>query len=357
MPSIHQAYQRLLEQGKLQTDAAQADLVAKLSVLQTELEHAHKRRWFKRWRTPPAGIYVHGKVGIGKTVLMDLFYDNIDVPYKQRWHFHRFMRQLHQQLNHYQGQVDPIKRVVKQLAKTVRLICFDEFFVNDITDAMLLGKFLRACLDAKICFVITSNCEPDRLYWHGVQRDAFLPSIALIKQEFTVFAMPSHHDYRVQALQAQGTFFDEGNKAKLANMHQLFQRLQAHADYDQPCLSINQRAINTIALGEDAVWFDFAHICHAPRNCDDYLAIAEQFSLVFISHLRQLRQKEYDTVRYLMNLIDVLYDQRIKLVMSSRCAIQEIYPNGPLRAEFARTESRLLAMQTQDYLQQTAQQQ
>ena len=260
------------------------------------------------------------------------------------------MQQVHAHLKQLQGQSDPLKIIAKRFAQQSRVICFDEFFVLDITDAMILANLLEALFKEGVILVTTSNLPPDSLYRNGLQRDRFLPAIGLLKKHTLVISLQSQTDYRLRELKQAGVYYNPVNDKNTAKMQQLFDHL-THGDAKiNHQLSINDRDIQTIACSQNIVWFDFNHLCHTPRSQMDYLEIAKIFHTVFVSNVPKIASRDVNAARYLINLVDIIYDQRVKLIISAEVPILEIYTEGELFFAFQRTCSRLLEMQSEEYL-------
>ena len=258
-------------------------------------------RWFKK---KIQGLYLWGSVGIGKTFLMDIFHACLPAKKTLRIHFHPFMRFIHGKLEFYQGKKNPLILIARELARQYDVLCFDEFFVNDIGNAMILGNMLTALFDAGLVLVTTSNLAPDELYKNGLQRVRFLPAIDVIKNNVEVFHLPTRQDYRTTDLHNQKRFLFPNQAANHALMTQMFNQVSEHTVLDT-CIIINDREIKVFALGHHAIWFQFQAICSIPRSQNDYLEIARYYPVVFISHVPKLTKKDIAASRYLIDLIDV----------------------------------------------------
>jgi cell division protein ZapE len=332
-------------QQQFQSNPLQAEVVAQFQQIYDELT-APKKLFKKSYIQ---GLYLWGGVGIGKTWLMDIFYQSLPIA-KLRMHFHGFMQHIHQELKTLQGQADPLKKVAKRLAKQTRIICLDEFLVFDITDAMLLANLLDALFKENITLVTTSNVAPTGLYHNGLQRNNFLPAIALLQKHLAVFHLQSMTDYRLRDLTATGTYFFPLNKDADLFMQQHFQRLTYGNLLEKNGIEIFNRKIKTLGVASDVIWFDFHELCHVPRSQMDYLEIAKSYSTILVSNVPKIEAHQDNIARYLINLIDVFYDSGVKLILSAAVAIDDLYPTGRLSFEFERTHSRLLEMQSRAYL-------
>ena len=297
----------------------------------------------------PRGVYLYGGVGRGKSFLMDCFFNAVPLKRKTRLHFHEFMREVHRELSNLQGTVNPLDVLAQQVAKKHRLICFDEFHVADITDAMILHRLLAALFDNGVGIVTTSNFRPDDLYPGGMHRDRVLPAIALLNANLDVVNVDNGVDYRRRTL-SQVKFYHVPLGAQAdAEMRDAFNRL-AEVQDENPVLQIEAREIRARRRAGGVVWFDFKTLCGGPRSQNDYLEIATQFHAVFLSDVPQMPIRMASEARRFTWLIDVLYDRRVKLVLSAQVAPEELYSEGPLAHEFPRTVSRLHEIQSKEYL-------
>jgi cell division protein ZapE len=297
----------------------------------------------------PRGVYMYGGVGRGKSFLMDCFYNAVPLKRKTRLHFHEFMREVHRELADLQGTVNPLDELALRMSKRYRLICFDEFHVADITDAMILHRLLSALFDNGVGFVTTSNFRPDDLYPGGMHRDRVLPAIALLNANLEVLSVDNGTDYRRRTLEAVQLYhMPNGPQAEKA-MNDAFNALAASHDEDR-FLNIESRKILAWRKAGGVVWFDFKTLCGGPRSQNDYLEIATQFHTVFLSDVPQMPVRMASEARRFTWLVDVLYDRRVKLVMSAEVPPEDLYTEGPMSHEFPRTVSRLNEMQSQEYL-------
>jgi cell division protein ZapE len=297
----------------------------------------------------PRGVYMYGGVGRGKSFLMDCFYGAVPIERKTRLHFHEFMREVHRELRELQGTVNPLDVLGQRIAKRYKLICFDEFHVADITDAMILHRLLDALFANGVGFVTTSNFRPDDLYPGGLHRDRILPAIALLNQKLEVINVDNGTDYRRRTLEQVDLYHTPLSEQADAAMTDAFNRLAETHDED-PVLHIEAREIRARRKAGGLVWFDFKTLCGGPRSQNDYLEIATQFHTVLLSDVPHMPVRMASEARRFTWLIDVLYDRRVKLMMSAEVEPEQLYTEGPLSHEFPRTISRLKEMQSAEFL-------
>lgn len=299
----------------------------------------------------PRALYLWGGVGRGKSFLMDAFFSVVPVQKKVRLHFHEFMRDVHRRLDELKGMADPLDELALQLSKKYRLICFDEFHVSDIADAMVLYRLLDQLFKNSVSFVMTSNYEPGTLYPDGLHRDRILPAIDLIYEKFDVLNVDSGIDYRQRALeQVQAYHFPLRADTDTA-MRMAFTRIAETAD-ENPTLHIEHRELRALRRAGGVVWFDFHALCAGPRSQNDYLEIAAQFHTVLLSGVPQMTPAMHSEARRFTWLVDVLYDHRVKLIMSAETSPERLYTEGRMANEFQRTVSRLIEMQSREYMEQ-----
>ena len=297
----------------------------------------------------PRGVYMFGGVGRGKSFLMDCFYNAVPLKRKTRLHFHEFMREVHRELRDLQGTVNPLDVLGKRIAKRYKLICFDEFHVADITDAMILHRLLAALFENGVGFVTTSNFKPDDLYPGGMHRDRILPAIALLNKHLEVLSVDNGTDYRRRTLEQVNLYHTPLGPLADAEMTDAFNRLAESQD-DNPVLHIESRLIHARRKAGALVWFDFKTLCGGPRSQNDYLEIATQFHTVLLSDVPAMPIRMASEARRFTWLVDVLYDRRVKLILSAEVSPEALYTEGPLAHEFPRTVSRLNEMQSAEYL-------
>jgi len=346
-------YQEQCRLGLIVEDPQQVRVLQHLDDLQRQLlqENLKRASLFASLRKPKLvkGLYLWGGVGIGKTFLMDCFYHTLPIAKKQRMHFYQFMSYVHAELKKYQGKEEPLQLVANDLAREVMVLCFDEFHVSDIADAMLLGRLLEALFDKGVCLVATSNIEPDELYKNGLQRQHFLPAIALLKKEVIVLHVDIETDYRLRHLKHAGVFYIPNDAAAHNNMEKSFLLLSDNQPVSTDPIELFERKIPVVKQAGEVVWFDFKVICGVPRSQEDYLVLAQNFHTLLISDLPVLPPQSRDRISLLIKLVDVLYDERRRLVLSAEAPLEKIYSQGRLAFEYTRTLSRLLEMQSEDY--------
>jgi cell division protein ZapE len=344
----------LLAQRRATLDHAQATALDRLQTLADELTAFREARQsaLKRLFAPPdvpRGVYLHGGVGRGKSFLMDAFFAAVPVPRKTRVHFHAFMRDVHAGLAQVKDEEDPLAVVAAGIARQWRLVCFDEFHVSDIADAMILGRLLTALFEAGVVFVMTSNYAPDDLWPNGLQRERFLPTIALIKRWLDVVEMDAGVDYRLRALTHLDTWHVPAGPSADAALARAFDAMRSGDDEDRR-LMVEGRTLQARRRSGSMAWFDFAALCDGPRSQRDYLELARRFSVLIVSDIPRLGPDTADQARRFTWLIDILYDHRVKLLASAEAPAEALYTQGPNAHEFPRTVSRLTEMRTHDYM-------
>jgi cell division protein ZapE len=299
----------------------------------------------------PRGLYLWGGVGRGKSFLMDCFYAASPIEKKIRIHFHEFMREVHRELHELSGLSDPLDELAKRISNRYRLICFDEFHINDIADAMILYRLLSALFEDRVQFVMTSNYRPDQLYPNGLHRDRLLPAIKLLEEKLDILNVDAGNDYRrVQMAQVEA-YLTPANAETQTRLGQMFITLIGNQkEVNRPALRIESRELRPLHMANGVVWFDFQTLCCGPRSQNDYLEIAKLFHTVILSGVPYMPPRMTNEARRFIWLIDVLYDHKIKLIMSADVPASELYTEGQITAEFSRTISRLIEMQSRDYL-------
>ena len=297
----------------------------------------------------PRGVHMYGGVGRGKSFLMDCFFNAVPIRRKTRLHFHEFMREVHLQLRELQGTVNPLDELGKRIAKRFKLICFDEFHVADITDAMILHRLLDSLFSNGVGFLTTSNFKPDDLYPDGLHRDRILPAIDLLNARMEVLNVDNGTDYRRRTLEQLQLYHCPLGAQADAALREAFDRLAETSDED-PVLRIESREIRSLRRAGGVVWFDFKQLCGGPRSQNDYLEIANQFHTVLLSNVPHMPVRMASEARRFTWLVDVFYDRRVKLILSAATQPEQLYTEGPLSHEFPRTASRLNEMQSAEYL-------
>jgi cell division protein ZapE len=297
----------------------------------------------------PRGVWFWGGVGRGKSFLMDCFFEAVPYDRKRRVHFHAFMREVHERLRAHRHEADPLPKVAAQIAKETRLMCFDEFHVSDIADAMILGRLMQALFDAGVLFCITSNYPPAGLYPNGLQRERLLPTIALLEERLDVIEIDAGIDYRLRALEQAEIYHVPADAAGEARMHATFARIAGGEGHERP-LEVMQRELPVIRRAPGVLWCDFATLCGGPRSQNDYLELAHAFHTVFLSGVPTMGPDHAAEARRLTWLVDVLYDHRVKLIVTAAAPAEALYTSGTQAAEFQRTVSRLMEMRSHDYL-------
>lgn len=353
--SVRDAYLRELERRGYTSDAAQLRAVDRLEQCAAEWADYKARRGGtlkKMISKPPLprGVYLWGGVGRGKSFLMDSFFEHVPLERKVRLHFHEFMRATHRELHDLRGMEDPLDEVAKRVARRYRLICFDEFHVSDIADAMILERLLRALFESRVGFIMTSNYHPDDLYPDGLHRDRVLPAIALIKDNLDIIQVDGGEDYRQQTKGNVRAYLSPLNADTENEMMAAFLALAEPGGNTSPKLEIESREIAAFRRSGRVIWFDFATLCGGPRSQNDYLELANQFHTVFLSGVPRMSAGMSSEARRFTWLVDVLYDHKVKLIVSAEVPPQELYTAGVLANEFQRTVSRLIEMQSEIYL-------
>jgi len=344
----------LLEKRSIVLDPSQLAALGRLSRLHDEFAEFVRarrsllRRWFNP-PIPPRGVYLWGGVGRGKSFLMDAFYAAVPLRRKTRVHFHAFMKGVHDELRTLKHAVDPLAAVAGRIARRHRLVCFDEFHVSDVADAMILGRLLGALFKHGVVFVMTSNYHPDDLYPNGLQRQNLLPTIALLKEWLDVIEIDGGTDYRLRELEQLSCYYVAPAGAADAELAVLFDRMRAGPD-ENPRLTIEARGLKAKRRAGGVVWFGFATLCEGPRSQVDYLELARRFAVVIVSDVPRLSADMSNAARRFTWLVDVLYDHRVKLLLSAAVPVTQLYLDGPNSQDFARTVSRLIEMRTREYM-------
>jgi len=351
MTTPWQRYQADLQREDFSRDPAQEHAVLQLQDLYERLLARRRERHggllgrLQRLRgqqlEPVTGLYLWGGVGRGKTYLVDTFYDCLPFQQKMRVHFHRFMRRVHEDLKALEGQKNPLEKVADKLAGEARVLCFDEFYVSDIADAMILGGLMEALFARGVCLVATSNIEPSRLYENGLQRQRFLPAIALVEKYTRVINVDGGVDYRLRTLQQAELYHYPLDAAADASLRDSFDKLAPHPGIHWERMELNGRYITCRRRADDVGWFDFAELCDGPRSQNDYIELSRLFHAVLVSGVPVFGPDTDDPARRFINLVDEFYDRNVKLVLTAAGPLPTLYGGGRLAFEFQRTISRL----------------
>ncbi len=357
------AYKSALKNNEIDRDAAQELAVGKLHSLFLQLIEKHKQqdtrqnildhikhKLSKKQSKTIQGLYFWGGVGRGKTFLVDLFYDCLPFDKKMRIHFHRFMQMVHFKLKRLNDVESPLEIVAEDIASKTLVICFDEFHVSDITDAMLLVGLFQGLFERGVILVATSNQEPDRLYSNGLQRERFLPAIELIKQYTQVVNIDSGVDYRLQFLDKAEIYhspLDDDSKTMLQNN---FEHIAMDVGLKDQTIEIEDRPIETQCIAGGVVWFEFDTLCDGPRSAADYIEIARCFQTVLLANIPAMDDHMVDKAKRFMTLVDEFYDHNVKLIITAEALPENLYTGKRLAESFVRTESRLNEMASHDYL-------
>lgn len=346
-------YERLVNAGDYQADASQRSAMLELDRVWTELGAHPVAGWWEklrgRRRPPVMGLYLWGGVGRGKTWMMDLFFESLPGRHKLRIHFHRFMARVHLALRDKPSTRDPLVEIAREWAAQYRVLCFDEFFVADIADAMLLGGLLQALFEEGVTLVATSNVAPDDLYRDGLQRAKFMPAIDALKRHCRVLHVDGDVDFRLRLLQRSETFLQPLDEHAETALDEAFAAMSAACSL-QPELEVNGRILKARKRGDGIIWFGFRELCEGSTGSADYIEIARAFNTVLLSGVPVLDENSADAARRFINLVDEFYDRNVKLLVSAAAAIDGLYTGKRLSFEFQRTVSRLTEMQSQEYL-------
>lgn len=349
-------YQQGLTRGDWQRDPAQLAALTALDRIQAALLDARPGSLFEkigaafRDVAPVKGLYLWGGVGRGKTFLSDLLYASLPEESIARWHFHRFMQDIHARLRLLSNTEDTLSVVAKEIAKKHRLLILDEFFVSDIGDAMILGRLLDQLFARGVCLVTTSNIPPDELYRDGLQRSSFLPAIALLEKNCEILKLESAQDYRLRHLTHAETYLTPAGENAERVLAEHYRRLSQHHVCQSTALVVNDREIIARDISEGIAWFDFSELCEGPRAVSDYIELARDFHTVLISNVPRFSSRNEDPARRFVHLIDEFYDRHVNLILSAAADPVSLYQGEKLEREFERTSSRLIEMQSMEYL-------
>lgn len=355
-------YRELVERGEIVADADQAGAVAELARLERALADYRpagraRRGLFGRRtapRDPPAGVYLHGGVGRGKSMLMDLFHGRIDVERKRRVHFHDFMLdvhgRLHQRRRSHPREGEPLLPLAESLAEEAWLLCFDEFHVTNIADAMILGRLFDALFARGVVVVATSNWPPDRLYEGGLQRNLFVPFIERLKERVTVVPLEGQRDYRLDRLRELRVYWHPLGAAARAGLEDLFATMTDGNPGEAETLHVGMRHLPIPRASHGVAWFDFGDLCERALGAADYLALTERYHTIIVDNVPMLTPDKRNEARRFMTLVDALYERGTHLVVAAEASPEELYPEGDGAFEFQRTASRLNEMQSKDWV-------
>ncbi len=349
-------YEQGITRGDWQRDPAQTSALQYLDRIHAALHEPVSTSLFEkigaafRDPTPIPGLYLWGSVGRGKTLLTDLLFASLPDENIARWHFHRFMQDIHARLRLLTDTEDTLSVVAKDLAKNMRLLILDEFFVSDIGDAMILGRLLDQLFARGVCLVTTSNIPPQELYRDGLQRSSFLPAIALLEKYCTTFKLESAQDYRLRHLAHAATYITPADENAEPCLEEHYRRLSQHRVGISTALVVNDREIIAKAISDGIAWFDFSELCEGPRAVSDYIELARNFHTVLISNVPRFTSHNEDPARRFVHLIDEFYDRHVNLILSADADPLSLYQGEKLEREFERTSSRLIEMQSMAYL-------
>jgi cell division protein ZapE len=343
---------------RLEPDASQQDAAARLDELRARLKEQSRSikarvraqlHWLPAADTPLRGLYLWGGVGRGKTMLMDMFFESLRGSYAERTHFYRFMRQIHAQLRRIK-RAEPLDAVAEKLAARLRVICLDEFFVADIGDAMILGGLIEGLFRRGVTLIATSNVPPQELYKHGLQRQRFVPAIKLLQSHMDVLHLDGGIDYRLRQLEQAPTYLDSILPGTAAQLAARFAALAGASAQGPSVLSVEHRHLAALASGAGMVWFEFGELCDGPRSQNDYIELARLYHTIFISNIPVFMRSNENAARRFISAIDEFYDRNVNIVVSAAAAPGALYQGERLHMEFQRAASRLIEMQTQQYL-------
>ena len=360
MGRVYDTYDKMVVRGELRADVAQAVVAKKLDALCEALdgyERSDRPNGLVKWLglakqvPPPEGLYIHGDVGRGKTMLMDLFFELARSKPKTRIHFHEFMQSVHARVHHWRKQHDdPIPPVAAEIARDAALLCFDEFQVTDITDAMILGRLFTALFEHGIVVVATSNIAPDGLYEHGLNRNSFLPFIKLMQQKMAVISLDGETDYRLERLMGHKVYVTPLGAEADKELQTMWEELTECESAPPLELEVTGRTLVVPQAARSVARFQFSDLCEQPLGPGDFLKIAKTFHTVIVENIPKLSKARRNEAKRFVILVDALYDNHVRLIASAEVAPDKIYPEGDHAFEFNRTASRLMEMQSEEYL-------
>lgn len=356
-------YKQDLERDDFQYDQAQENAVKHLQRLYEDLQNKPLpvtgfKKVLNRWKRVVGsaevkhlkGLYFWGGVGRGKTYLVDTFYECLPFENKMRVHFHRFMHRVHEEMKTLSGQSDPLKIIAKRFADETCIICFDEFFVSDITDAMILGTLFQELFAHNVTLVATSNIIPDELYRNGLQRARFLPAIKLINENCEVVNVDSGVDYRLRTLEQAEIYHHPLDEQASLNLHKYFKQLSVEEGCPNAVIEINHRPLQSIEAADGVAHFDFTVLCESARSQGDYMELSKEYHTILLANVKQMNVDCDDAARRFIALVDEFYERHVKLIISAQVPMENLYSHGGLEFEFKRCLSRLQEMQSHDYL-------
>jgi cell division protein ZapE len=352
-------YERRVASGALERDAAQQPAVDELERLYRELDSSRRRErsmigrlgnLFGRSEDRIRGVYLFGNVGRGKTALIDLFFHSLPFPEKQRLHFHRFMALVHERLRALRDAENPLELAADRIAAECRIICFDELFVSDIADAMILGNLFSALFQRGVTLAATSNSAPGELYRDGLQRQRFLPAIDAIESNTVIVELAGNRDYRLGVLEGDAVFLSPADHAAERRLEAFFSAIAPDEVETAGAMEILGRPIEYLRRSDGVVWLEFDAICDGPRSQDDYIELAREYQTVVVSRVPQFGPDLENQARRFIALVDEFYDRRVKLILSAEVPLAALYRGRRLESEFRRTSSRLIEMQGHEYL-------
>ncbi|WP_245560726.1 cell division protein ZapE [Fodinicurvata sediminis] len=361
-------YRHLVEGDALATDPSQEEASRRLDALHEALQDYRPPRRKRTLKSlfglsrngpePPKGLYLAGGVGRGKSMLMDLFYETAPVSRKRRVHFHAFMAEIHDRLharrqNGNAEKADPLPEVARDVAETAWLLCFDELVVENIADAMILGRLFETLFQEGCVVVATSNFAPDRLYEGGLQRDRFLPFIDLLKDRLEIYDLGAGRDYRLDRLQEQPVYYSPLTAENRKTLEQVFSDLTDGVEAQPESLTVKGRQVKVAAAGHGVARLSFRDLCERPLGASDYLALAARYHTVILSGVPCMGADQRNEARRFMHLVDALYENSVVLFMTADGPPEDLYPEGDGTFEFARTVSRLQEMQSREYIEQS----
>ena len=348
-------YARGVAENRWEDDPSQRETLSSLDRIHDEFSQQRDAGLWKSIQMrlapqPIRGLYLWGAVGRGKTFLADLLLESLPHEKKLRLHFHRFMGRVHAELATLEGKSDPLREVAEHFAKQAQLFCLDEFFVTDIADAMILSGLLESLFERGVTLVTTSNIEPDALYKGGLQRAKFLPAIAMLKANCEVRELQSAQDFRLRTLTQSGVYFSPDDAAAEQSMAAMFEHMAPGSRRKETPVRTNGRDIAVKRRSDAVIWFSFDALCAGPRAVSDYIELAQRYNTVLISGVPLLTSQTENEARRFINLVDEFYDHGVNLVIAAAVPIGDLYQGDRLTAEFERTKSRLVEMQSEDYL-------